>query len=199
MSVTNRLSSQAKSALFLDGSVVLRRVVDKHSVRRARTLIDQDVKKIFHFDHPDINDLYNRSPISKILNDVMGPHTRPMNAQVAVTSPNTIDAVSRTNFDVSSVPPPKAQVDGGWAGLCPLSQTEIAASGSTLHNWGHDGDPRSMGPNGAAPLWQDQQRRLAIGSYTALVGVCLSDQLDPGKGQFAVRKGAHESVQSFFR
>ena len=100
---------------------------------------------------------------------------------------------------MNSVPPPKAHVDGGWAGLCPLSQNEIAASGSTLHNWGHDGDPRSMGPNGAAPLWQDPQRRLAIGSYTALVGVCLSDQLDPGKGQFAVRKGAHESVQSFFR
>jgi hypothetical protein len=199
MSVTNRLSFQEKSALFFDGFVVLRGVVDKDSVRRARTLINQDVKKIFHFDHPDINDLYNRSPISKILNDVMGPHTRPMNAQVAVTSPNTIDAVSRTNFDVNSVPPPKAHVDGGWAGLCPLSQTEIVASGSTLHNWGHDGDPRSMGPNGAAPLWQDPQRRLAIGSYTALVGVCLSDQLDPGKGQFAVRKGAHESVQSFFR
>ena len=59
---------------FFDGFVVLRGVVDKDSVRRARTLIDQDVKKIFHFDHPDINDLYNRSPISKILNDVMGPH-----------------------------------------------------------------------------------------------------------------------------
>ena len=121
-----------------------------------------------------------------------------MNAEVAVTFPNTIDAVSRTNFNVNSVPPPKAHVDGGWAGLRPLSQTEIAASGRTLHNWGHDGDPRSMGPNGAAPLWQDQQRRLAIGSYTVLVVVCLSDQLDPGKGQFAARKDPHESVQSFF-
>ena len=40
---------------------------------------------------------------------------------------------------------------------------------------------------------------MALGSYTALVAVCLNDQLRPGKGQFSVRRGAHEAVQAFFR
>lgn len=195
----NSLSVEEKSLLFLNGFVVLRGAVDKELTRRARALIDLDFKKIFHFDHPDINNLYNQSPLVQILTEAMGPHTRPMNAQVAATAPRTTDAVSRTDFRLGSIPAPRAHVDGGWAGLCPLTQSEILESGSTLHDWGRDGDPKSMGPNGAAPLWQDQDGRLAIGSYTALVGVCLSDQRESAKGQFAVRKGAHESVESFFR
>ena len=56
-----------------------------------------------------------------------------------------------------------------------------------------------MGPAGGAPLWQDRERTIAIGSYTALVAVCLNDQRRPGKGQFSVRRGAHEAVEAFFR
>ena len=56
-----------------------------------------------------------------------------------------------------------------------------------------------MGPAGRAPLWQDRERTVAIGSYTALAGVCLNDQLKPAKGQFSVRRGAHEAAEAFFR
>ena len=31
------------------------------------------------------------------------------------------------------------------------------------------------------------------------MGVCLNDQTKPGKGQFAVRRGAHEAVEAFFK
>ena len=55
-----------------------------------------------------------------------------------------------------------------------------------------------MGPNGAAPLWQDPQRRLAIGSYTALVGVCLSDQLDPEKDGLQSEKALTNRSNRFF-
>ena len=43
------------------------------------------------------------------------------------------------------------------------------------------------------------QRRISSGSYTALVGVCLSEQMQPGSGQFAVLKGLHEEVEAAFR
>lgn len=45
-----------------------------------------------------------------------------------------------------------------------------------LHTWGSDADAVAP-PNGGNhnPLWQDRERRLSIGSFTALVGVCLSD------------------------
>ena len=48
-------------------------------------------------------------------------------------------------------------------------------------------------------LWMDPQRRLSYGSYTALVGVALNDQLEPGNGQFAVLEGTHEQVEAAFR
>ncbi len=94
---------------------------------------------------------------------------------------------------------PRVHVDGGGAGLCPIKRSDILASGETLEAWGSNGDPKSRGPAGGTPLWQDRERTLAIGSCTALVGVCLNDQLRPGKGQFSVRRGMHEAVEAFFR
>ena len=84
-------------------------------------------------------------------------------------------------------------------GALPDVASEILAAGEALETWGQGGDPQSMGPAGGAPLWQDRERTLAIGSYTALVGVCLNDQMRPAKGQFSVRRGAHEAVEAFFR
>ena len=111
--------------------------------------------------------------------------------------PRFADAVVRSRASAQYAP--RAHVDGGWAGLCPVKRSEILASGEALETWGRDGDPKSMGPAGGAPLWQNRERTLALGSYTALVGVCLNDQRRPGKGQFAVRAGAHEAVEAFFR
>lgn len=49
------------------------------------------------------------------------------------------------------------------------------------------------------PLWQDQGKRLALGSFTAFVGVALNDQTVPGCGQLCVVKGVHEHTEAFFR
>lgn len=191
------LSLDEKRVLKRDGFVILREAVSKELTTLAKELINRDPTKIVHGDEPAINDLYNASGLRRMLQEAMGPHTAPINAQVAVTMPHFADAVVRR--PASSVYHPQAHVDGGWAGLCPQSRSEIKATGETLATWGRDGDPRSMGPAGGAPLWQDRERTVAIGSYTALVGVCLNDQSRPGKGQFSVRRGAHEAVEAFFR
>ena len=192
-----QLSHQEKQTLLHDGFVIVRNAVSPDLTQRAKALIQLDPKQIVHGDRAEINDLYNASVMREIMLEVMGPHTQPINAQVAVTMPNEADAVVRSK--VRKQFHPQAHVDGGWAGLCPQNQTEIRESGQSLETWGSDGNPKSMGPAGGAPLWQDQERTLAIGSYTALVAVCLNDQLQPGKGQFSVRRGAHEAVEAFFR
>ena len=191
------LSDAEKRELKRDGFVILRNAVPRAVTERAKARINHDPTRIVHGDTPAINDLYNDSVLREVVLEAMGPHTAPVNAQVAVTMPRFSDAVVRRPVTTTSAP--AAHVDGGWAGLCPMSQREILASGETLETWGQSGDPHSMGPAGGAPLWQDQQRTLAIGSYTALVGVCLNDQLRPAKGQFSVRRGAHEAVEAFFR
>ena len=48
-------------------------------------------------------------------------------------------------------------------------------------------------------LWQDPDRTISLGSYSALVGIALNDQSVPGRGQFAVLKGMHETVEAAFR
>ncbi|MYD44307.1 MAG: hypothetical protein F4W90_10520 [Gammaproteobacteria bacterium] len=191
------MSDREKSLLKRDGFVILKDVIPTSVVKRAKEVINRDPSRIVHGDEHAINNLYNESPLIAIMQEAMGPHTAPINAQVAVTMPHFADAVVRR--PVTSVFHPQAHVDGGWAGLCPMSRSEIEAAGETLETWGSNGDPQSMGPAGGAPLWQDRERTVAIGSYTALVGVCLNDQTQPAKGQFSVRRGAHEAVEAFFR
>lgn len=192
-----RLSNEEKRILKRDGFVVLKKAVPPEVVARAKALINQDPARIVHGDSPAVNGLYNDSALRDVMLEAMGPHTAPINAQVAVTMPHFADAVVRRKANAHFAP--KAHVDGGWAGLCPVKRSAILAAGETLETWGSQGDPQSMGPAGGAPLWQDEERTLALGSYTALVGVCLNDQRRPGKGQFSVRRGAHEAVEAFFR
>ena len=40
---------------------------------------------------------------------------------------------------------------------------------------------------------------LALGSFTAFVGVALNDQTEFGRGNLCLLKGAHEDVEAFFR
>ena len=199
MAHADHLSDEEKGQLVRDGFVILRNAVSRDVRERAKRVINENPQMIVHGDNDAINGLYNDSILAALLDEAMGPHTRPINAQVAVTMPHYADAVVRTPIDVNNVYAPGAHVDGGWAGLCPVAQSEILASGQSLHSWGSDGDPQSMGPAGHAPLWQNRERTVAIGSYTALVGICLNDQTRPGKGQFSVRRGAHEAVEAFFR
>ena len=192
-----QLSDAEQRTLKRDGFVVLKNAVPRDVTARAKALIEQEPTRIVYGDDPAINGLYNDSTLRDVMLQAMGPHTAPVNAQVAVTLPRYADAVVRRKASADAAP--GAHVDGGWAGPCPRTRTELSAQGETLGTWGHDGDPKSRGPAGGAPLWQDRERTVAIGSYTALVGVCLNNQRRPGKGQFSVRRGAHEAVEAFFR
>jgi hypothetical protein len=196
-----RLSQDEKRRLYRDGFIIVRQAISADMTRAVKQLINEnpDNKGYANNRDPRTVGLYNDSILPDILEEAMGPHTRPITGFVALTAPGSSDAVVRAEFDPAKIPHPEAHVDGGWAGLCPVKRSEILASGQDLHTWGSDGDPKSMGPAGGAPLWQDPDRTLAIGSFTAFVGVCLNDQSTPGKGQFAVRRGAHEAVEAFFR
>ena len=195
----NVLSDEEKVQLYHDGYVVLKNAVDQSLTSAAKALISQQPDLIVYGDNPIINGLYNDSILPDVLDEAMGPHTRPLNAQVAVVMPNRVDGVVKRAFHAKNPPPMHGHVDGGWAGLCPEKVSEIKSRGQDLHTWGEDGDPHSMGPAGGAPLWQDREKTLAIGSYTALAAVCLNDQRKPGKGQFAVHRGGHHAAEALFK
>ena len=213
------LSNEEKHLLFRDGYVVIKNCIPKRLTNPAKEVIygNLDNKGFANNNDPRTLALYNDSNLLKIVEEAMGRHTKPITSFVAVTKPGIVDAVVGGKFNKSEILPcPVCHVDGGWAGIPPQIEpqegypptrtktplptaAEIIAAGHELETYGKDGPPTSMGPAGGAPLFQDPGKTLAIGSFTAFVGVCLNDQTKPGKGQFAVRRGAHEAVEAFFR
>ena len=105
------LSIAEKHTLVRDGFVILENVVPPDVISQAKELINKDPTRIVHGDTASINNLYNESALREIMLEAMGPHTAPINAQVAVTLPQFADAVVRR--PASSVYHPQAHVDGG--------------------------------------------------------------------------------------
>ena len=132
----NCLSPQEKRQLARDGFVILRNAVSRKVTERAKAVINTNPTRIVWGDHPAINGLYTDSILVDVVDEAMGRHTRPVNAQVAVTMPRFQDAVVRGTFDPDNLPTPQGHVDGGWAGLCPLKRSEILAAGGDLATWG---------------------------------------------------------------
>jgi hypothetical protein len=191
------LSDAEKVMLFEDGYVVVRDAIPEQLVGNARAQIEahlpSDERRLLVpaglATHSDILALFNDSCIANLLRREMGPFPDVVSCQVAVTPP--YDKLGGE---------PGMHVDGGWSGPLPETAAEI--------------DPITHRPRNPAPyfgvnderrgandgqLWIDPNRRISTGSYTALVGICLNDQLVPGNGQFAVVKGMHEEVEAFFR
>ncbi len=191
------LTNEEKQSLADDGYVILRNVISEEMVAAARGLIEDAIPRDEHqllvagklATHPHINGLFNRSSLASILRNVMGPFPPVISCQVAVTPPHNKLGGK-----------PGTHVDGGWSGELPESADEIdlvTARPKDPVRWFGENDGKRGSNDGI--LWMDPERRLSYGSYTALVGVALNDQLEPGNGQFAVLKGMHEEVESCFK
>ena len=193
----DNLGLEARRCLRDDGFVVVKNAVAPAVVEKARTLIAETLPRRERrllappelATHPSVVGLFSDGSIDAVLQNLMGPFPPVISCQIAVTP-------GRDDLGGS----PGTHVDGGWSGEIPASADEI--------------DPRTHRPRDAARyfgvndekrgtndglLWMDPQRRISTGSYTALVGVCLSDQSQPGNGQFGVLKGLHENVEQAFR
>ncbi len=191
------LTLDDKQRLLEDGYVIVRNAITPDAVVQARELIQSHLPRDRHqllvpgklATDTRMTGLFSDSCLAVILASVMGPFPPVVSCQVAVLPPfNTLGGK------------PGTHVDGGWSGPIPARAEEIdARSGRPVDaaRWFGDNDERRGANDGL--LWMDPQRRLSYGSYTALVGVALNDQLQPGNGQFAVLKGAHEAVEAAFR
>jgi len=191
------LDTDEKDRFLRDGFIVIRGAIAADSVERARELIQaelpEDERRLLVpaslATHPDIVGLFRSSCLGSILRNEMGPYPEVISCQVAVTP----------GFDrLGGSPGP--HVDGSWSGPIPERAEDIDPETTRPRDsepwFGVDDDKRGTNDG---QLWIDPDRRMSIGSYTALVGVCLNDQLVPGNGQFAVLKGMHEAVEAVFR
>lgn len=220
-----RLSDAQKRQFLKDGFIIIRNAVPREITQRAKEVIlpdpgkgvtnyrteaKSDAEKAMRGGaktnvarHEAVLALFNDSVLAPLLRTEMGPFSPLYSSQVAVTPGNTkVLFAGEENNPTAKL---TAHVDGSFSDNLKQPLSEVIAElergppGRSLHRYFKDaGDPKSLG-QGGAPLWQDPGKTLSIGSYTALVGVALNDQTTPGKGQFAVRRGAHEAVEAFFR
>ncbi len=191
------LDEQEKRRFFEDGFVVVRNAVPPEVFEAARgrivAALPKDERRLLVpaelATHPDILGLLRNGCVADLLRREMGPFPDVVSCQVAVTPP----------FDQLGGEP-GTHVDGGWNGPLPDSADDIdPLTHRPKHPAPYFGDNDDRRGSNDGQLWIDPDRRISTGSYTALVGVCLNDQLVPGNGQFAVVKGVHEDVEAVFR
>ncbi len=192
-----QLSHAEKLSFIHDGYIVIKQAVAEDVVNDARKLVQSYLPEHERrllvppelATHPDILALFRQSRAADILRSEMGPFPDVVSCQVAVTP-----AGDTLGGD------PSPHVDGSWSGKIPASATEIEPGRGRPRDaaryFGENDDKRG---DNDGQLWIDPDRRLSIGSYTALVGVALNDQLLPGCGQLGVLRGMHEPVQACFR
>ncbi|MYD43558.1 MAG: hypothetical protein F4W90_06665 [Gammaproteobacteria bacterium] len=191
------LSPKEQQDLYRDGFVVLRGVVPNKDIQRAKGVIEAGMNMTEHrllppaelATHPDVIGTFKQSKLATILKNAMGPYPEVVSCQIAVT-PGHNKLFGK----------PTPHVDGSWSGLLPTNGDEIepvrGRPRDPVPYFGENDDKRGRNDG---MLWQDPDRRISLGSYTALVGVALNDQRRPGNGQFAVLKGTHELVEAAFQ
>jgi hypothetical protein len=191
------LTEDEKREFLTNGFIVIRDAVPADAAERARKLISDslptDERRLLVPSElatdDDVLGLFNRSAARPIIRNEMGPHPEVISCQVAVTPGN--DRMGGKPFP---------HVDGSWGGVIPSDPDAIDwARGRPLEAERYFGENDERRGTNDGQLWQDPDRRISLGSYTALVGVCLNDQTLPAKGQFAVLAGLHEEVEAAFR
>lgn len=202
-----KLAIEQKRQLFHDGYVVLKNVVPQELVEAARAKLKNASKGENLTRAREMTDLVNKSPLTPMLREAMGPFDSPSRAQVGVikrTPPK--DQFTALGYREKDLPyfGHGLHAEGLFAGASPQQRM----SGSPAEIYRHMIASGPMGDIGrcaevigtnTGPLFQDPEMTLAIGSFTAFAIVPLNDQTLEGVGQTSVVPGGHRVLEAFYR
>ena len=203
------LSFEEKQSLHRDGYVILKNVIPHKILLGALDALkthDHDFDKRLGYDRR-MTDLINRSHLKSILDEVIGPFDPPTSCHVAVKE-QTAPSSKINNIGYRDEDTPYFGSFLHMDGLCSINVPQDTQTGSYKQIYdkyirsGPKGDlghsAEVIGHN-LVPLFQDPEKTLSLGSFTALIFVCLSPQTEEGWGQTAVLPGAHHKTEEFFR
>ena len=217
------LSLEQRLCLYRDGYVVLPGIVPEPLVRAARRLLNLDLGRVWMRAaalrdpadtgraekvrravdatgatqaEPAILDLFNATPIKPMLEHALGaalPEAR--GAQLATLFPMApSDYVNESGYRDRDTPffAWHGHLDGLWNGATAMHQrTDAPISADALAAW-------SQSPSRNRQSREYPAFGTNIANFTALVGVALSDQREPGAGNLGVLAGAHHAMTEFF-
>ncbi len=201
------LSLEQKHMLYRDGYIILRNAIPQGMVDAARDRMKNAQKGENLGGTKVMTDLVNASSITPILNDVMGQFDPPVASQVGVLKRREPGDFFN-NLGYRDRDMPYYGVESHMDGLCTIGVPQQVQEGSPDEIYrryiasGPKGNlgrsPDVMGHN-MVPLFEDPEMTLGMGSFTAFVFACLSDQTREGSGQTSLLKGAHHAAEKFFQ
>ncbi len=202
-----RLTLGQKRSFYRDGYIVVKNAVSKELVETARARIRIAKKGENLGTQKEMTDLLNASSVTPILREAMGYFDPPVVCQVGVIKLREPgEHFNNIGYRDKDMPYYGAEthVDGSITITAPqeVQQGSNAEIYSRYFASGPRGDlgrsPDVMGHN-MVPMFEDPEMTLGLGSFTAFVFVCLSDQSVEGCGQTALLKGGHHAVEKFFQ
>lgn len=201
------LTDDEKRLLYREGYFVAKQAVSETLVQSALARIKSAGKGEYIGPTQEMTDLVNASDVASILHDAMGDFDPPSTCQIGirkVSEPG--DHFNNVGYRERDMP--YFAAESHLDGLCTISVPQEIQQGPQAEIYrryiasGPKGDlgrsAEVMGHN-MVPLFQDPEMTLGMGSFTAFVFVCLSDQTREGCGQTALLPGAHHAAEDFFR
>lgn len=205
--LTNRLSDEQKRSLYRDGYIIVRNAVSKELVDAALKRIKRATKGENIGVEKEMTDLVNASSITPILQEAMGQFDPPSACQIGirkVSEPG--DYYNNVGYKDKEMPYYGAEthIDGSITIKAPQevqrgTPDEIYKRYIAAGPKGDIGLCADVIGHNMSPLFQDPEMTLGLGSFTAFAFVCLSEQMEEGKGQTALLKGGHHAMEKFFQ
>ena len=203
----DKLNDAQKRQFYHDGYIVVKGAVAPDLVERARGRIKAAKKGEYIGPEPEMTDLVNASSLTPILNDMMGQFDPPSTCQIGILKPTKPgDHFNNVGYRDRDMPYYGAQVHMDGSITINAPQEVQAGTPEEIYQRyfaaGPSGDlgrsPDVIGDN-MVPMFEDPDMTLGLGSFTAFVFVCLSDQSVEGRGQTCLLRGGHHAMEEFFR
>ena len=201
------LSLQQKRDLYTDGYVVVKNAVSQSLVAAALARIGRAKKGEIIGTDKAMTDLVNATSVTPILHDVMGQFDPPISSQVGVVKHRDPgEHFNNLGYRDKDMPYYGAEthMDGSITIAAP-QQVQEGTPDEIYHRYFASGPKGDLGRSAdvigdnMVPMFEDPEMTLGLGSFTAFVFICLTDQTVEGCGQTALLKGAHHEVEKFFR
>ena len=203
-----RLTDIEKRQFYHDGFFVLSEIIPEELVVSAQNRYKTASRTDDLTHETEFCDLVNRSPLTPIMRELMGDFD-PVSATrhiVRVAGQKPSDGYAASGYLEKDEPYYGVNLHLDGQAVFPTPQVPVEGEPDEIYaqyiTGGRNGDvgksPQNIGVN-YAPLFHDPDMTNSLGSFTAFLFICLSDQSMPGGGQTNVLKGAHHASEEFFR
>ncbi len=228
--MTAKLSIEQKQELYREGYLILKGAVSRELTSAARTAIEEAERnpEPVRADDPNfrntqslgqnrkildlrdaalMTDLVNKSTLTPVMTECMGPFDPVTHARMAIAPIQREPGKGYNALGYLEKDQPYFGAQMHLDGLCgfPIVEEPLQGTVDEIYQYrisslpcGNLGRTAELTGTNYDPLFMDPEMTLGIGSFTAFIFVCLNDQSREGCGQTAILPRGHHVAERFF-